>query len=212
MRLYFVRHGESEANLTRTFSNRDAPHPLTPLGREQAEALAARVAGETIDHLYCSPIQRAVQTAEIVGRRIGLAPVPAEALREYDVGEWEGTSDPAGWAEYDEVLAAWLSGRSERRVSSGESLIEIQARFAAFIRGLCEKHGNDQRILMVSHGGLLHVALPAVIPGLDLSFCLANRLGHGDLVVCEAGGDGLRCESWADAPVPAKPAIPPAAR
>lgn len=40
MRLLFARHGESEANVDRVFSNRGWGHPLTPAGREQARVLA----------------------------------------------------------------------------------------------------------------------------------------------------------------------------
>ena len=44
MRLYFVRHGQSEANVLRVISNRDLPHHLTDMGRQQAEALARSLA------------------------------------------------------------------------------------------------------------------------------------------------------------------------
>ncbi len=66
MRLYFVRHGESEANLARQFSNRGFKHPLTPRGVTQATELAARLAGQGIAQIYTSPLQRAAQTAEIL--------------------------------------------------------------------------------------------------------------------------------------------------
>ena len=66
MRLYFVRHGQSEAKVQRVISNRDLPHPLTELGRRQAEALARSLADVPLAALFSSPIMRAVQTAQIV--------------------------------------------------------------------------------------------------------------------------------------------------
>ena len=73
MRLYFVRHGQSEANVQMVISNRDLFHPLTELGRQQAEALAQSLAEVPVAAIYSSPIVRAAQTAQIVAARHGLA-------------------------------------------------------------------------------------------------------------------------------------------
>ena len=67
MKLYFVRHGESVANVLRVFSNHNLDHPLTTLGVEQAHALAVKLAGKPIQRIYTSPVKRAVQTATWVG-------------------------------------------------------------------------------------------------------------------------------------------------
>ena len=69
MRLYFARHGESLANTTRTFSNRDPWHPLTERGEQQAAELAETLAPEGIGRIFSSPAARAQQTAGIVGVR-----------------------------------------------------------------------------------------------------------------------------------------------
>ncbi len=55
MQLYFVRHGESEANLTHMFSNRDAPHALTAHGRAQVAALTEKLQGIRFGAFYASP-------------------------------------------------------------------------------------------------------------------------------------------------------------
>ena len=67
MILYFARHGESEANITRTFSNRDLSHRLTEKGLQQARELGQVFGGRDVDELWCSPVPRAVETATIVG-------------------------------------------------------------------------------------------------------------------------------------------------
>ena len=74
LRLYFARHGESLANTTRTFSNRDAWHPLTERGQQQAAELATTMATEGPSHIFCSPAVRAQQTAAIVGTFFGIEP------------------------------------------------------------------------------------------------------------------------------------------
>ena len=50
MLVYFVRHGESEANVLNVFSNRGTKHPLTSRGREQVEMLAGKLADATAKH------------------------------------------------------------------------------------------------------------------------------------------------------------------
>lgn len=85
MRLYFARHGESEANVQQVFSNRPGVHGLTETGRRQAEALAGNLRGIAFTELYCSPVLRAVQTAEIVASRLHLTYEIEDGLREYDV-------------------------------------------------------------------------------------------------------------------------------
>src|SRR5689334_3685464 len=79
MKLYFVRHGESVANTTRTFSNRGFQHPLTDKGIGQAHNLAAKLASHAITSIYSSPLQRAVQTAKILAQtlKIGITTTPA---------------------------------------------------------------------------------------------------------------------------------------
>jgi hypothetical protein len=77
MRLYFVRHGESEANVLEVFSNRGLEHGLTQRGRVQTASLAQKLAGRQIIKLFTSPILRATQTAEILAEMLG---VPCEFI------------------------------------------------------------------------------------------------------------------------------------
>ena len=82
MRLYFARHGESEANTTGVFSNRPPGHALTAAGREQAQGLADRLRAEGIAQIYSSPLLRAQQTAEILAATVGAPVEVPDALRE----------------------------------------------------------------------------------------------------------------------------------
>ena len=97
MKLYFVRHGESTANLLWEFSNSGLKHPLTEKGVEQARAVARSLCGVGVEHIYSSPILRAVQTAQILAEGLRAPLAITEALREWSVGIYEGTADPVGW-------------------------------------------------------------------------------------------------------------------
>ena len=83
MRLYFVRHGESTANLLWEFSNSGFKHPLTEKGIEQARAVARSLSGLQVEQIYSSPVMRAVQTAQILAESLQAPLEITEALREW---------------------------------------------------------------------------------------------------------------------------------
>ena len=72
MQLWLVRHGQSTGNAA---SDAGPDPPLTDLGRAQAALAAERFAAQDLAALHCSPLRRALQTAEIIGRRLRLAPI-----------------------------------------------------------------------------------------------------------------------------------------
>jgi len=87
----FARHGESTANLDRIFANRDgSTGNLTEAGIAHAHALAERLRDRGVTEVRTSPLPRAEQTATIVATALAV-PIGIEpALREYDVGDYEG--------------------------------------------------------------------------------------------------------------------------
>jgi broad specificity phosphatase PhoE len=193
-RLIFVRHGESEANLLHVFSNRGTKHGLTATGRVQAFELARRLADVSVDRIYTSPLLRAVQTAQILGRLLHAEAVPAEALREYDVGTYEGRGDPDHWREYDEVLQAWMLAREwDRRVGGGESYHDMRRRFAPFVEQATAMSGA---IVLVGHGGLYRCMLPVVLSNVTPTFALAHPLGNTEQVVAVPHNRSAACVTW----------------
>ena len=189
MRFYFVRHGESEANLLNEFSNRGARHPLTERGRAQVSALAEKLRGVHFLAIYSSPILRAIQSAEILAANLHVPYRVTEALREYDVGILEGKADPESWKKYYELLGEWLvKGNWDARIEGGESLNDMRYRFVPLIETLQKAHSNQEgAVLLVSHGGLYRCVLPLVLSNIDFEFSLAHTLGHTEFVLAEPG-------------------------
>ena len=88
-----VRHGESApAHPERPFPLVDGhgDPPLDPVGHEQAQQLADRLANERIDAIYVTNLCRTLQTAAPLAERLGIEPVVEPDLREVYLGEWEG--------------------------------------------------------------------------------------------------------------------------
>jgi broad specificity phosphatase PhoE len=72
--IIFIRHGESVVNTTFTLSSDIEGYPLTGKGRAQATGIASAICNAKITTLYTSPVLRAVQTAQIIAERCGIAP------------------------------------------------------------------------------------------------------------------------------------------
>lgn len=198
MRLYFVRHGESEANVLEVFSNRGLEHGLTQRGQVQAVSLAQKLAGRQIIRLFTSPILRATQTAEILAEMLGVPCEVTNALREYDCGILEGRSDPASWQIYRAVFREWTElGHWERRIEGGESLVEIRERFVPFLEEVVAQHKDSPGgVVLVGHGGLYHSMLPLVLVNVGLDTLQRHPIGNTEVVVAEPGQEELVCLEW----------------
>jgi broad specificity phosphatase PhoE len=155
MQLLLVRHGESIGNVTRQLQRRD--EPLTERGQRQARELAAFLADRPdLRVVYTSPLNRAVETATIIGAAIGLRPIPLPGLAEIDVGEAAGyTFDE--WAARDPAGAQrWRDEGLDFVWPGGESGRQLAARTAAEIDRIISTHRLDQgAVVVVSHGGAL---------------------------------------------------------
>jgi len=198
MKIYFTRHGESEANLLREHSNRGFRHPLTAKGREQAAALARSLEGVAVTRLFASPIMRAVQTAEILSGALGAPYEVTDALREYDCGILEGRADEAAWQLHFAVFEAWVHHSDwEQRIEGGESFIEIRDRFVPFVERLVAEYGESSaNIVLVGHGGLYRCMLPLVLVNAGFDFVLNQPFGYTACVVAEVKPDGLTWIEW----------------
>jgi broad specificity phosphatase PhoE len=153
--VFLTRHGLSEHNLnTRYFMGRSPPSRLTEQGREQARRLAARLAADArVRHVVASSLPRALETAQIVAGRLGLASLHSDdAFWELSKGEWEGRMPRDGVpAEVQRRLAEDPLGF---QYPGGESLAQVEQRVApAFWRWCTDLQPGG--ILFVLHGDVI---------------------------------------------------------
>ena len=203
MKVYFVRHGESQANLLREFSNTGIKHPLTEQGLAQAQQTAKNLTGLGVVRVYSSPLLRARQTAQIIAERLIVPLEITEALREWDVGVYEGKCDPEGWRLHRQVQEDWFfKGQLDSKMLGGESFLDIQARLVPFIDELLQAQGGEnQKFVLVGHGGLYIAMLPVIVKNVDHSFAFQHSLAYTDFAVAENRPDGLHCVSWGAIPI-----------
>ncbi|MFN8487484.1 MAG: histidine phosphatase family protein [Caldilineaceae bacterium] len=198
MKIYFARHGESQANVLHEISNRGLRHGLTRKGREQAAALAHKLQDLNITHIYASPVLRAIETCVIVANRLDVDYTVVEALREYDCGIAEGRADEEGWQLWKTLFDDWtLHKRWERRIPEGECFHDLQARFVPFIEHLINHYGaTDANLLCLAHGGLYCMMLPLVLRNVDQATVLELGFAYAACIVAEARPEGLICIEW----------------
>jgi probable phosphoglycerate mutase len=199
MRLVFSRHGESEANVQQVYWNKPGRFPLTPKGRQQAEALADALADTRFAALYCSPVLRAVETAEIVGRRFGLTPQIVDGLREYDVGILEGRPySKETEALYWQAKRQWIEASNyDARIEGGESYHEIAARFMPMIAGLEARYRDTEaNLLLISHGGTLGAMLPLLLSNVEMGYPMTHSMGYANPIVAELRDGEWVCLRW----------------
>ena len=195
--LYLARHGETAWNAAGRWQGQH-DEPLSDLGIAQAAALAARLGHEQIASLYASDLRRAWDTATAIGASTGLAPLPDKRLREVDVGEWRGLTPDETKARYPEGFARWASGGTGWR--EGETYVAMRARAVEAVSEIIHKHRPDERICIVSHGGVIRAL---ILHTLELADNHRRALGTGptatlSLIDVSADG-GWRVLSYNDA-------------
>lgn len=152
--IFLARHGETDWNRDNRFQGHADP-PLNETGRAQAGELSAALTAEPLAAVYSSPLQRAFETAQIVAAPHGLEPVPVDALREVDVGSWQGLTRDEIEERFPEQFARWIDYQAGWE--DGESYDEMGRRVIAGLLELAAAHGGE-RILAVSHGGPVRAA------------------------------------------------------
>ncbi len=163
MPLLLIRHGQSEGNVQRLLQ-RQADHPLTEQGREQAQLVAARIRDgqERIDRIVASPLARAFETAQAIGEVVGLPVTTDERLLEYDFGEeLSGLTVTEVRERYPNW--SWMGGDAETPGSTlpdEEGMDRFIARVAEVVKELVALDGYT---VAVSHGGVIMSSLNATL-------------------------------------------------
>lgn len=177
--IYLVRHGETAFNAERRFQGQ-LDVPLNEQGVAQARAAAAWLKGrECFSTIYSSDLRRAFETASIIGDQLHLQPQPVEAIREIDVGEWQGLVSSEIEEKYPGQLKLWREQAHLFTVPGGESIAAVQRRVLEWYLDAIEEH-RGEAIVVVSHGQALST-LVCALNGWDLTdSALHSRSRHGN--------------------------------
>ena len=150
--IILVRHGQSESNVDPLVGGWQNPG-LTSLGREQAQAVALRLADELMGRdfvVYSSHLRRAFETAQVICSELGVDPVVDEMLQEYQTGLDPSLSRPeAEQYKLSEINPA----KNWRTFSGAESLGELFLRAGKVLSRISDIH--DEVVVIVCHGWII---------------------------------------------------------
>jgi len=146
--IYIARHGECVANAQRRLPSSDSP--LTEKGIEQAKSLADDLVGQGITTIYSSPAARALESAEIIGKRLGLAVVAEESFRDFNFGSYVGRKYDGSDSKVTEQLQQMKNNPSNHSFPRGDSLVDLYRRVVPGLEKIVRE--NPEGIpLLVSH-------------------------------------------------------------
>lgn len=156
MRVYFVRHGQSQANLDKVFAGQ-SDAKLTPLGRTQAEEIRPVLDGIPFDKVYSSDLSRAYDTQGIALPGYESEKLPQ--LREIDVGNLVGKSISAMAAANGGSTPTSKSG--DYTAFGGENWQMVDVRVGAFLKMLEQQ--PYETVAVFAHRGVLMSTLRNVL-------------------------------------------------
>lgn len=149
-----IRHA-SCGGLGHTLWGRTPGVCLNETGKAEAQRLLDRLRGITLQAIYSSPLERALETAETIARSMNLEVSKTSAFDEVDFGDWSGKSFDT--LASDERWRRFNSIRSATRIPGGESFLKVQTRVVNELEKLSSQ--QEERVAIVSHADVIKAAI-----------------------------------------------------
>ena len=196
--IYLLRHGEVEGASTRRFIGH-LDVPLSAEGERQCAVQAERLRATGLTAVFSSDLGRSRRSAEIIGAPHGLRPTIVPALREMDMGRWDGLTATQIKEREPAAFADWMSRIGEFPFPEGESVPDLLARVAPAFDAIVAGHAG-QPIAIVAHGGPNRALLCRML-GLPLGRLLAFGQDYAALTVLQEASDGWALRRLNERPV-----------
>ncbi|WP_434524409.1 adenosylcobalamin/alpha-ribazole phosphatase [Photorhabdus asymbiotica] len=161
MRLFLVRHGQTEANLSGVFCGM-TDVALTETGINQARQVACHLSAVTFSQATSSALWRARHTAEIILAGSSLSASIDVRLNEMDFGEWEMRHHRDLQYEDAEAWADWLADWQQASPTGGETFSTFAARVENVVQQLLTQE-SQANLLLVAHQGVLSLLLAGLL-------------------------------------------------
>ncbi len=186
--IYLLRHGEIEQSEDKRFVGQ-TDLPLNEKGLHQACLWQQKLKTGLFEKIYSSDLSRTRQTALIIAGHHQGKVQSLPALREINLGEWEGLSVaevkdrfPEEWQRREKDLVTF-------RPPGGESFRDLAVRIGTVFNQIIQ--GLEGDILIVAHGGVNRVILCQVL-GMDLANLFRLGQDYGSLNLIERNRDDWR--------------------
>ena len=148
--IIFLRHGQAENNTKKILAGRSPGVNLTETGIEQAEQSGRMLKKLNISAIYSSSIDRAKQTADIVGKHCDLEVVIDDRLIELDMGKFTKMPYDEIFAKHGNVFLKFYEGSEEVSENGVETFSKVQKRVLDMADFIINKHKNEN-VVLVTH-------------------------------------------------------------
>lgn len=190
MRLFLIRHGETDSNVNHLLDTAYPGAPLNENGHQQAQSLIERLADIPFTAIYASTLIRAQETATPLAAARGLEVQVLDGIQEISAGVEEMNSN---WQVYIDVLETWAPDNMDVGLEGGETARDFLTRYTEAIRKI-EADGHEVAAL-VSHGAAMRVFGITADPKLDLKS--APRLLNTEWIELDGSSDeGWNVRRW----------------
>ena len=160
--IIFLRHGQAKNNTERVLTGRTPGVPLTEEGVDQAEKAAKFLEEMNISAIYSSPIERAKNTAEIVGKHNSIDVRIDDRLIELDMGKFTGKPYDEIFSSHGNVFMKFYSGELEIAHNGVETFEEVKKRIRDMVDHVIDNH-PDENVVLVTHMDPIKAMLSTVV-------------------------------------------------
>jgi broad specificity phosphatase PhoE len=204
LNIYFLRHGQTSSSQANLFCGTIDP-PLTTHGAEMAQSFATAYTSTPWESIYCSPRERAINTATPLAMAVKIELQIRPGLAEIDYGAWEGQDVGTVERQYHDDYLLWLADPGWNPPTNGESAIAIavgeasplENRALAVIAEIQQQHPTGN-VLVVSHKATIRILLCSLL-GIDVGrFRYRLAMPVSGLSIVEFGAHGPLLKVFAD--------------
>ena len=148
--IIFLRHGQAENNTKKILAGRSPGVNLTETGIKQVEQAGLMLKSLNISKIYSSPIDRALQTAEIVSKHCDQEVILDDRLIELDMGKFTKMPYDEIFSKHGNVFLKFYQGSEEVSENDVETFAQVQKRVFEMVDFVLSQHKNEN-IVLVTH-------------------------------------------------------------
>ena len=148
--IILLRHGQAENNTKKILAGRSPGVNLTEEGIQQAEQAGKILKALNISKIYSSPIDRAIQTSEIITKQCDLEVILDDRLIELDMGKFTMMPYDEIFAKHGNVFLKFYEGSEEVSENGVETFAQVQKRMFEVVNFVLDNH-KDENVVLVTH-------------------------------------------------------------
>jgi broad specificity phosphatase PhoE len=148
MKIYLVRHGETQWNKGEIFrGTKDIP--LNEIGIKQAQSVGNYFSQRPVNRIISSPLARAAQTAESISMTTGIKIETMKEFTDMNFGIWEGLKLREVEQRFPADLNRWKTSPEKLQIEGGETLDMVRDRISSGLANIL--YGTEDTIIIISH-------------------------------------------------------------